>query len=71
MSNAQRDIAAGIEYPYNDRPPKDKAEMAALGILYNFSDRHGIKNALSDVDSDVREEIVTTMADIIRTIYDC
>lgn len=45
----------------------DWAVKAARGILYNLSDRRGIKHELKTVDHDVRVEMVQTIADIIRT----
>jgi hypothetical protein len=64
--DAQFAIEIGLKHPYNERKPVDNAEIAVLGILANLCDRRGIKNALGDVDFDVREEIVTSLAAIIR-----
>jgi hypothetical protein len=66
VTNAEFSIKIGQEYPYNDRPPKDKYEVAALGILADLNDRRGIKHELADVDVSIREEIVESMANIIR-----
>ena len=65
--SAKRNIAMGAQYPYGGVAPTDWAEAAALGILYDLNDRRGIKNGFDDVDMEVRMEIVTHMADIIRT----
>lgn len=62
----------GEEFPYHERPPKDWAERAALGVLADLCDRRGIKHALYDVecsadeDDCIRVEIVTSLAEIIR-----
>lgn len=66
---ADNRLAHGEKFPYHNKPPKDWAERAALGVLADLLDRRGIKNALWDCEDDeeVSEEIVTTMADIIRT----
>lgn len=59
----------GEKFPYHGKPPKDWAERAALGVLADLLDRRGIKNALWDCEDDqeVTDEIVATLADIIRT----
>ncbi len=61
-----RELEMGEKYPYHGQPPKDWAERAALGILYDLCDRGGVKHELRAVDSDVRVEIVQKMAEIIR-----
>ena len=69
---AKRDAAIfslsfGTKYPYNNRPPSDWAEGAALGVLADLGDRCGIKHGLEDVeDRATRDEIVTSLAAIIR-----
>ena len=69
MDVAKFNIESGKEFPYNGRLPVDKAEEAALGILCDLCDRRGIKQELRNVDTDVREEIVCALADIIREVY--
>jgi hypothetical protein len=64
--DAKFDIMMGLEYPYNERQPVDNTETAVLAILANLTDRRGIKQEFCNVDLDIREEIVTTLADIIR-----
>ena len=60
-------ISHGAEFPYVEGfAAGDQAEAAALGILANLCDRRGIKHELQAVDEDIRREIVTTMAEIIR-----
>lgn len=77
---AEQDIADfrlehGTEFPYNNRPPTDWAERAALGVLADLCDRRGIKWALQDVEEDdcettgIRNEIVTSLAEIIRRAH--
>jgi hypothetical protein len=66
MKDEHRDLARGVEYPYHGKKPKDWAEAAALGILYDLSDRGGIKHELSAVDDEIKAEIVEKMAAIIR-----
>lgn len=62
----------GQEYPYDGgekakaRKPADWAVKAARGVLSNLSDRRGIKQELEQVDDDVREELIDTIAEIIR-----
>lgn len=62
-------LKRGETYPYHGKPPVDWAERAALGILADLCDRKGIKHALRPIegDEDITEEIVTTLAEIIRT----
>ena len=73
----ERTLERGLEYPYDapdnwklngDEPdqPEDWAHIAARGILYDLSDRRGIKQELGMVDEDVRKEITETMAMLIR-----
>lgn len=65
----------GTKFPYNNRAPKDWAERAALGVLADLGDRRGIKWALQDVEEDedeeasIREEIVISLAEIIRRAH--
>jgi len=61
-------LKRGMEYPYDDtyKGDVDWAHKAARAILYDFSDRKGIKHALSDVDEEIRIEIVEAMASYIR-----
>lgn len=64
-------LEQGERRPYNNRPPKDWAERAALGVLADLCDRRGIKHALRPIegDEDITEEIVTSLAAIIRLAY--
>lgn len=66
-TDAERACDKGVDYPYDGhRPEKDWAHKAARGVLYDLSDRGGIKHGLRDVDREVREDIVDALADIIR-----
>lgn len=66
VTQAERDLKSGAEYPYHDKQPTDWAEAAALGILRDLNDRAGIKHGFREVDAGVRSEIVEHMAAIIR-----
>ena len=66
IDDAKFSIKMGLEYPYNEREPIDDYELTALGILANLNDRRGVKQGFYGVDLDVREEIVTSLADIVR-----
>lgn len=75
--NAKWRLEHGNKFPYdggedfwNDkgsvRPAKDAAHKTARGILADLCDRRGVKHELGEVDHDVREELVDTIAEIIR-----
>lgn len=63
----RRTLGCGYIYPYHGKKPTDTAEHIALGILYDLSDRRGIKHELAAVDDDVRPQIVEELAAIIRS----
>jgi hypothetical protein len=66
-TDAERACDKGAEYPYDGhRPEQDWAHKAARGVLYDLSDRGGIKHVLRDVEYDVRIDIVDSLAAIIR-----
>lgn len=69
MSNASIYISHGLKHPYHGKPPKDWAEVAALGVLADLCDRRGIKQELRPIrgDEDLSIEIVESLAEIIRT----
>jgi hypothetical protein len=67
--SAKFSVKLGTDYPFNDRPPVDKAETAVLGILANLTDRRGVKHELNACDKDIKEEIVTSLAAIVREVY--
>lgn len=79
MTPAQR-IQHGNEFPYdakdkwwNKRNPEpaplpiDWAHSAARGVIADLQDRGGIKHGFDDIDEDIRAEIVSELAEIIRT----
>lgn len=47
-------------------PPTDWAHRAARGVLSNLTDRSGVQDELKSLDHDVRAELVSTIAAIIR-----
>jgi hypothetical protein len=73
---ARLSIDKGNEYPFDapdswwdarsPTPPNDWAHSAARGILIDLQDRGGIKHALYELDEEVRAEIVSAIANIIR-----
>ena len=64
---AARTLELGVKYPYAEGfVPQDAADRAALGVCADLLDRRGIKWAMQDVDPDVRADIVTALAAIIR-----
>lgn len=67
MKDPQWNIEHGIKFAYNGRQPADRYEAIVLGILADLNDRRGIKSKFGQVDDDVREEIVTSLAAIVRS----
>lgn len=57
--------------PYHGKPAKDWSERAALGVLANLLDRRGIKHELAQIegDEDITDEIVYSLAEIIRLAH--
>ena len=78
MSKAAKALKHGANLPYDagadfwegrtttPPPARDWAHAAARGVLADLCDRRGVNNELDDVDHDVREEMVASIADIIR-----
>jgi hypothetical protein len=77
-TDAQRCLSDGACFPYDapdewfeqsgeplPPPARDWSHRAARGVLANLSDRRGIKHALSDIDEEVRHDIVDSLAAII------
>ena len=63
------DIKHGTEYPYDNIDiVGDWTMQAARGILWNLSERRGIKQALLEIDSDIRAELVESLAAIIAAV---
>ena len=72
MNEAQIALESGDEYPYeletgDTTPPTDWAHRAARGVMADLSDRCGIKHELGKVAMDVRKDMVSALADIIRS----
>lgn len=63
---AKRTLDLGQQYPYDDRAPTDAAHLAALGVLTDLCGRGGIRQALDDIDADIKTELVDSLAAIIR-----
>ena len=72
-------LSCGAEYPYDAPdewkgfedepyayPATDQAHAAARGIIADLSDRRGIKRGFEEIDEEIRQEIVETLAQIIR-----
>lgn len=60
-------LKQGAMRPYGGSgAPVDRAHLAALGIMADLLDRGGIKDVLARIDQDVKPEIVTDLAAIIR-----
>ena len=78
MSVPELTLKHGNKYPYDapdswwhgsgENPPEatDWAHSAARGILADLNDRRGIKRGFEDLDEDIRQEIVASLASIIR-----
>ena len=60
----------GNKWPYDGRTnasePKDWAHRAARGIMADLCDRRGIKSELELIEKEVAQDIVETIAEIIR-----
>ncbi len=67
--SAKFSVEHGTKFPFNGRPPVDQAETVVLGILADLTDRRGIKHELENCDDDIKEEIVASLADIVREVY--
>jgi hypothetical protein len=50
----------------NAPAPMDWAHFAARGVLSNLGGRRGMDCAINDLDQEIRQEIVDTVAAIIR-----
>lgn len=60
-------LKQGAMRPYGGSgAPVDRAHLAALGIMADLLDRGGIKDVLARIDQDVKPEIVSDIAAIIR-----
>lgn len=80
MDIAQHTLDRGAKYPYDASdewwhgdgdereapPPTDWAHAAARGVLADLNDRKGIKQGFANIDEEIRVEIVSSLAEIIR-----
>lgn len=72
ISIEARRLRMGEEFPYDITddgsfvPASDWAVSAARGVLADLRDRAGIKWGFDNIDHDIRVEIVTSLAAIIR-----
>ena len=62
----KRNYDRGQKYPFMERAPKTTYERASCAILADLNDRRGVKTGFWGIDSDIREEIVETMAGLIE-----
>jgi hypothetical protein len=81
MDIARHTLERGAKYPYDagtefwadsektPPPPTDWAHAAARGVLADLCDRRGIKWELDKVDHDVRQELMQSLAEIIRQAH--
>ncbi len=79
-SIAQIRLDMGAKYPFDATdswwdlddaedhplPAIDWAHAAARGVISDLMDRHTIKHGFNNVDEAVREEIIRSIAEIIR-----
>lgn len=71
----QLSLSHGCEFPYDTSddevfaPVTDWAHAAARGVLANLLDRSGVGNALEQCDEEVRIEIVSAVAEVIRLAH--
>lgn len=66
---AKHTLEHGEKYPFDtNSPSRDWAHKAARGVISDLSDRRGIKQAFrgDDIDADVRDDLVESLATIIR-----
>lgn len=65
---ARYHIETALENPYHQDPPfnpSGAAEIAALGVIHDLSDRRGFKQVLENLDTDIRVELVGSLTSII------
>lgn len=75
---AKHTLERGQKYPYDAPddwwqgddtpalPPADWAHAAARGVIADLCDRGGIKHGFNNIDEEIRAEIVSSLASIIR-----
>ena len=59
-------LMMGKECPYDDRTPVSWDYLAAVAVISELRSRKGLDVCFDDIDSDVREEIVDSLAAVIR-----
>lgn len=65
---AERSLQFAVHHPYDQRLPTDIAHWAAQGVLANLGGRGGLDHILDELDDDVRQEIVSEIAAIVRRV---
>ena len=67
---ATHTLELGEKYPYDaGRETRDWAHRAARGVLADLQDRRGIKHEFANVDADVREDIIDSLAEVIQLAH--
>ena len=75
MSDPKRNIEGGKRFPYDSdshgssNAPQGWQYDAARGILYDFSDRRGVKDGFNRIDLETRQEIVKSMVETIELAF--
>ena len=76
--SARQSLTSGARFPFDapdawwrgsngERlPPKDWAHAAARGVIADLCDRRDIKRGFENIDESIRQEIVESLAEIIR-----
>lgn len=59
-------LEMGMAHPYTGEAGRDAAEMIVQGIMADLTDRRGIRQELDNVDLETRQEIVNSLAKIVR-----
>lgn len=71
----QLSLSHGCKFPYDTTddevfaPATDWAHSAARGVLANLLDRSGVGNELEQYDEEIRNDIVSQIAEIIRLAH--
>lgn len=71
--SSQRSLESGALHPYDQPdgiedpvPASDWAHAAARGVISNLEGRRGVGNELESYDVEIRMEIISEIAEIIR-----
>ena len=73
--DAKTTLLFGSDYPYDMTDNEefvmstDPAIQAARGVVFDLCDRRDIKRGFENVDEDIRQEIISALAEIIREAY--